>query len=98
MHACDACDTCDACLDGWLAWPDNSLAGTEMAVRSHMLGRFDAPAEQAPPAVLLAKAGQPLLFDYRIRHRCACRHHMWNFGAYLCPSRHGQMLKNVCIP
>ena len=30
-----------------------------------MLGRYDSPAAEAPSVVLLAKAGQPLLFDYR---------------------------------
>jgi hypothetical protein len=40
-----------------------------MAAGSHRLGRFEADADQAPSVVLLAKAGQPLLFDYRIRHR-----------------------------
>ena len=40
--------------------------GTEFWLATHRLGHYD---DEAPSVVLLAKAGTPLLFDYRVRHR-----------------------------
>jgi ectoine hydroxylase-related dioxygenase (phytanoyl-CoA dioxygenase family) len=40
--------------------------GTEFWLATHRLNHFE---DEQQSVVILAKAGQPLLFDYRIRHR-----------------------------
>jgi len=51
---------------------DRANGGTEMVPTTHILGQsgFDGePGSQIKPVVVLPKAGEAILFDYRLKHR-----------------------------
>ena len=51
---------------------DKANGGTEMVPTTHILGQsgFDGePGDKLKPVVILPKAGEAILFDYRLKHR-----------------------------
>jgi len=66
--AVDHCRSPAVCLPICSRIPQNG--GTEMAAKTHVFGQYEAAVTPYTP---MTRAGECLLFDFRLRHRGVCR-------------------------